>query len=330
MLKIIKRISFIICAICLPCLLFASCQTKPTTPADVFYTISVSANEGGVVSPNGTTTIKKGNSVTVSIQANKGYFIDSVTQNGNTLQGVVGMQNYELKLNNVQANQTIVVSFYQQYTISLTQNYQNETSQSSVQYIDKYHPSIIIAQREFYQISHIVLQAFTTTQQDFTINFTENGDGSLSGNAWNLSTNIGKYIQHELGLTVEITEQAIILSYQTVANASIQVEYKAQEVSFSVMGQVFVGNEHGGYWINDYLNLSFNNYTFTYHFTFKAGTSMLETLLREITACDASYQAVGLRVMRNGVQEFISLEDIQNGRLQLTNENAFEVVYESV
>ena len=48
--------------------------------------ITVSHNEGGTVSPNGTSKIKYGNSVTITVTPDEGYEIESVTLDGEAVE----------------------------------------------------------------------------------------------------------------------------------------------------------------------------------------------------------------------------------------------------
>lgn len=330
MKKFITYVSFIVFAICVPCLLFASCQKTPPAVKDTFYTISVTASQGGTVTPNGTTNIKKGNSVTVSIQADEGYFIDSVVCNQQVKPDVVGKTSYAFTLSNVQENQSIQVQFYKQYQVSVQSDFQNEDeSVSAAQNIDKYHPTVVLNNREFYQMASVSLQNYLPSTLQIT--FTQDGDGSLANNVWKLSTNTGKYIQKEIGLTVEVAKENISITFHNVSkDVRLYAQYQAQQVEFSVRGmyQVWMGQGEE-VWIEGELKFLFSNYPFTYHFTFEKHTDELAELLRVIQICEPNKTVTGLQVLRNSEYVFYSIQDIQEGKLQLTNENQFEVVYET-
>ncbi|MBO7481685.1 MAG: choice-of-anchor J domain-containing protein, partial [Bacteroidales bacterium] len=81
------------------------------------YTITVNANNGGTVSPNGTQTVTEGNNFTFTATPNDCYEVASVTVDGNN----VNLTNYQYTLSNITANHTVNVTFSQiSYTIAAT------------------------------------------------------------------------------------------------------------------------------------------------------------------------------------------------------------------
>lgn len=56
--------------------------TTSLTVTGTYYDFTVTANEGGTVTPNGTTKILRGDSVNVQISCNEGYQIKSIKRNG--------------------------------------------------------------------------------------------------------------------------------------------------------------------------------------------------------------------------------------------------------
>jgi len=81
------------------------------------YTITVNANNGGTVNPNGTQTVYEGNNFTFTATPNDCYEIASVTVDGNN----VNLTNNQYTISNVTANHTVNVTFSQlTYTIAAT------------------------------------------------------------------------------------------------------------------------------------------------------------------------------------------------------------------
>jgi hypothetical protein len=79
------------------------------------FTITASAGSGGSVSPSGTTTVNQGGTLTVTITANSGFVIASVTVDGAN-QGVIS----SFTFSNVQANHTISATFNPIPTFTIT------------------------------------------------------------------------------------------------------------------------------------------------------------------------------------------------------------------
>lgn len=90
----------------------ASCEI--TVNAVDKYNVTVSANAGGYVSPRGTTAIKSGRSMSIVIMPNKGYYIKSITKNGEEITPCVCML-----LKNIQQNYTVNVRFEKLTNITL-------------------------------------------------------------------------------------------------------------------------------------------------------------------------------------------------------------------
>lgn len=65
-----------------------SSTTKPVYPPTVYYDITVTAGEGGTVTPNGTIKVESGSNKTVSITPNKGYRIGDVLVDGTSVGAV--------------------------------------------------------------------------------------------------------------------------------------------------------------------------------------------------------------------------------------------------
>jgi gingipain K len=81
------------------------------------YTITVNANNGGTVNPNGTQTVYEGNDFTFTATPNDCYEVASVTVDGNN----VNLTNNQYTISNVTANHTVNVTFSQlTYTIAAT------------------------------------------------------------------------------------------------------------------------------------------------------------------------------------------------------------------
>lgn len=70
------------------------------------FAVNVSCSRGGTVTPSGMTTVVKGGTMTITILPDEGYTVESVTVNGETVQ-----TEGTLTLSDVQANQSVYVSF---------------------------------------------------------------------------------------------------------------------------------------------------------------------------------------------------------------------------
>ena len=70
------------------------------------FAVNVTYSRGGTATPSGMTTVVKGGSITIMILPDEGYAVESVTVNGETVQ-----TEGSLTLSDVQANQSIYVSF---------------------------------------------------------------------------------------------------------------------------------------------------------------------------------------------------------------------------
>ena len=88
----------------------ASCGAVRTNTVAklVGYTVSVSSNEGGSVTPSGETKVAEGGSLTLSVRENAGYQLVSVLVNGSERKPD---SNGSLILSDIRANQTVSVVF---------------------------------------------------------------------------------------------------------------------------------------------------------------------------------------------------------------------------
>lgn len=91
----------------------ASCEI--TVNAVDKYNVTVSANEGGYVSTLGTTAVKSGRSMNILIMPNRGYYIKSITKNGEEI-----TPRLCVSLKNIQQNHTVNVKFEKLTNITLS------------------------------------------------------------------------------------------------------------------------------------------------------------------------------------------------------------------
>lgn len=90
----------------------ATCEV--TVSAVDKFNVTVSANEGGYVSPIGTTAVKSGDSMSIMIVPEKGYFIKSVTKNGEEIAPTLC-----ILLKDIQQDSNIKITFEKTSNITL-------------------------------------------------------------------------------------------------------------------------------------------------------------------------------------------------------------------
>ena len=83
-----------------------TCDVTVTALPVPEYTVTISSNAGGTVSPYGAAKVKEGESLTVSIVPSQDYVIEKIT-----LDGVDVVVATSLVINNVRANRSVVVTF---------------------------------------------------------------------------------------------------------------------------------------------------------------------------------------------------------------------------
>ena len=93
------------------------------------YTITATANDNGVLSPNGTATVDYGTSKTYTAKANVGYYIEKVTIDTTETEYTQddNMTTYEYTFENIVANHTIDVMFAQASYVVTAEKPENGT-----------------------------------------------------------------------------------------------------------------------------------------------------------------------------------------------------------
>jgi hypothetical protein len=87
-LKKFMSIALIICLVCLPLTAWARPQHHPNGFHHEQYSVNISANHGGDVSPRGHLSVRRGESVSIKIRPHNGFVIKRVIVDGRDIGSV--------------------------------------------------------------------------------------------------------------------------------------------------------------------------------------------------------------------------------------------------
>ena len=83
-----------------------TCDVTVVSGAIPEYTVTVSSNTGGTVSPSGAVKVKEGEGLAITITPDRDYVIASIMVDGNAVAAET-----QLQLTNVRSNRTVIVNF---------------------------------------------------------------------------------------------------------------------------------------------------------------------------------------------------------------------------
>jgi len=117
---------------------------------DGCYTITAACSEGGEIDPSGDICVQPGHDQSFHIQADSGYFIESILTTEGNVENVNGLTEYDYEFNDVNSNKFIFVTFRK---TRFTLTYRNTNGQMITQAND-FEPDYPISTVDSYSYSN--------------------------------------------------------------------------------------------------------------------------------------------------------------------------------